>query len=477
MNLNRLYQAVAASVLLLPLSTASIAQTADGRWDFTPRISVGQIFSDNIGLASSGDEESESISRLDAGFALDREGGRGRARLDYNLVGLVYYDDSDLNDVFQQFDGDARVDLVPGQFFVEADASFDQRTLNRDRPGDILTTNVDRTDVRTIAVTPVYVQRLEDIAVAELRYTYDRVDYSEASETDSERNRVRARLDSGPMFARTGWGLTFDRSEEDFDDGSSVTLESIEALGRLNMTDRFSVFGAVGDEQNEFDQDPRRAQPDDTFWRVGATFEPSARTFMEGFFGNRFFGDTFGATLRHRIRDGQLFADYDETLRTVNELRVTPIRDADGNLIFDGDTGRPIFELPDVRSGVYLSKRFSAGLTIRRPRTRIGLRVYDESREFELTDQGEQARGVVGDVAWRLRPRTQAFLFVRLEENTFEDQRDREDTLFTTRVGVSRDLGPNTSAAIDYTYRELDSTEDDRDYTENRLTATFTRTF
>jgi len=477
MNLNRLYQAVAASLLLLPFSAASMAQTADGRWDFTPRVSVSQTFSDNIGLASRGDEDSEAITRLDAGLAVNRVGGRGRLRLDYNLLGLLYWEDGDRDDVFQQFDGAARLDFVPGQFFVEADASFDQRTLNRDRPGDILTTDVDRTDVRTIAVTPVYIQRLEDIATAEVRYTYDRVDYSEASETDSERNRIRARLDSGPIFARTGWSLSYDRSEEDFDDDSSVTLESIEALGRLNVTNRFSVFGVVGDERNEFDQDPRRARPDDTFWRAGATFEPSARTFMEGFVGERFFGDTFGATLRHRIRDGRVFADYEETLRTVNRIRVTPIRDADGSLIFDGDTGRPIFELPDVRSGVFLSKRFSAGLTIQRPRTRIGVRVYDERREFEVTDQREKAQGIVGDIAWRVRPRTQAFLFARLEENTFEDQRDREDTLLTTRLGVSRDLGPNTTATLDYTYRELDSTEGFRDYKENRLTARFTRTF
>ncbi|TVP77659.1 MAG: hypothetical protein EA353_09925, partial [Puniceicoccaceae bacterium] len=62
-------------------------------------------------------------------------------------------------------------------------------------------------------------------------------------------------------------------------------------------------------------------------------------------------------------------------------------------------------------------------------------------------------------------------------ESTFADERDREDTLFDIRVGVGRDLGPQISASVDYLYRERESTNAAREYTENRLTATFTKVF
>jgi uncharacterized protein (PEP-CTERM system associated) len=42
---------------------------------------------------------------------------------------------------------------------------------------------------------------------------------------------------------------------------------------------------------------------------------------------------------------------------------------------------------------------------------------------------------------------------------------------------VSRDLGPQTSASVDYLYRERESNSAAREYNENRLTATFTKVF
>jgi uncharacterized protein (PEP-CTERM system associated) len=481
MSLNRLGWAVATGFVLLPLSAAVMAQAEYAGWAVTPRVSISQIYSDNIDLAPRGEEDDEFVTQLDAGVALRREGSRARARLNYNLTGLAYWSDSDSNEIFHQLDADGRADLVQEHLFLEASAIYDQRLRSRSgRTGDIVNTGVDRTDVFQLRVSPVYVHRFADAAAAELRYDHSRVYYveSDARDVDSERNRVLATLDSGPMFSRFGWGLSFDRSEEDFDDGSSVTFQTAEALGRWNFTERLSVFGVVGDEQNSFEQDPSRATPDDTFWRAGATFRPTARTFTEAYVGERFFGTTYGATVRRDLRDGRLFADYNEELRTVNQpddLRL--IRDEFGDPIFDPTTGQPIFELPDLLTGVYLRKRFSAGVSIRRTKTDWGVRLFDERREYELTDQREEVQGVIGDVSWRVLPRTRVFANARIEESTFADERDREDTLFDIRLGVSRDLGPQTSASVDYLYRERESTEDAREYIENRLTATFTKVF
>ena len=295
-----------------------------------------------------------------------------------------------------------------------------------------------------LRLSPVYVQAFEDVATAELRYIYDRVDYEEsnARDTSSQSNRVRATLNSGPMFSLVGWNLSFDREEIDFDDGSSVTFQTAEALARVNVTERFSVFGVVGHEDNDFDQDPRRARPDDTYWRTGATFQPTAHTFLEGYVGDRFFGTTYGGSIRRQLRDGRLIADYVEELRTVNQLDDPRLlRDEFGDPIFDPETGQPIFELPDVLSGVYLRKRFSAGVSIRRAKTNWGVRVFDERREFEIDDRRERVQGVIGDITWRALPRTSVFGNLRIEESTFADDRDREDTLWTTRLGVNRDLG------------------------------------
>jgi uncharacterized protein (PEP-CTERM system associated) len=203
-------------------------------WQVTPRASIAQIYSDNIEQARRGEENSEAVTDLNVGFRLDRDGPRGSGRFDYNLQGVAFWDESD-SDVFQQFTGAGDVALAPERVFVEGSVDFRQRAVDRNGSlSDNLTLNADRTDVLSLRISPYLVQRFEDAAVGELRYAYSRVDYgSEADEDDSETNRFLATLDSGPMFGRIGWGLSYDYSKEDFDDGSSFESQVVEALGAL----------------------------------------------------------------------------------------------------------------------------------------------------------------------------------------------------------------------------------------------------
>jgi len=465
---------------------APFAPAQDAQWDFTPRVAAGQIFTDNITLAPPGEEDHEHVTELNAGFSLERAGRGARAELDYNLQALGYWRDSSRNDVFHQMAGQGSIDVVPERFFIEGSTAFGQRQVTRDGAiGDNINVTGNRTDVFNLRVSPVLQQRLGEVATAQLRYTYDRTDYSGsgASSIDSESNRVLARLDDGPMFSRIGWGLRFERTETDFDDGSSVTFQSAEALGRWRFTERLSVFAAVGEEDNDFEQDPRRARPDDSFWRAGATYEPGARTFIEAYGGERYFGTTYGGTLRHRLRTGRLTATYDEGLTTVNEFVLSPVMLP----VLDGVTGEPVIidgrplfaelELPDLQIGVFLSKRFTAGFAGERRKLGWGVRVFDERREFELTDRRERVQGVTGNLAWRWRPRTQLFANASVQESSFSEE-NRDDTLLFAALGVGHDLGAQTRASLEYSYRDRDTnTGRTADYRENRVTVRLQKAF
>jgi len=476
----RLAGGAAACLVLLPLSSGVMAQGEFARWDFTPRVSIGQIYSDNIEQARRGEENSEAVTELNAGFRLNRDGPRGSGRFDYNLQGVAFWDESD-SDVFQQFTGAGDVALAPERVFVEGSVDFRQRAVDRNGAlSDNLTLNADRTDVLSLRISPYLIQRFEDAAIGELRYAYSRVDYgSEADEVDSETNRFLATLDSGPMFGRLGWGLSYDYSKEDFDDGSSFESQVVEALGRWRTTERSSVFAVIGYEDNEFELDPSLSSPDGFLWRVGATYEPAARTFVEGFFGERYSDSTYGLEMRHQVRTGELFASYREELTTTNddEFELRPIRDEFGDLVFDPSTGTPLFEEPDLTTNVYLSQRFSAGFRGRLIKTDWGVRIYNDRREFQSDGTRERVTGVAGNLAWRLAPRTSLGLDARWEESTFADQPDREDDIIRIGLGLRRDLGRGADASLEYSYRDRDSTVRARELTENRITATFTKVF
>ena len=466
--------------LALPAALLSQPVLADAvDWEISPKVSVAQSYSDNIGLAPSGEREDEFITQLNAGIDLVATSARFRAALDYNALGMVYWDNSDFNDIFHRGNGALRFDAVPDRFFIDASTSYYQRLRARaGRRGDIVNVGVDRTDVWEFGISPTYQQRFENWADLRASYSYDRVDYEvqDLRDLDSQSHRFQFDLVSGPAFSTYGWELSFDREETDFDDGSSVTFQTAEALGRWNVSDRFSAFAAIGDENNSFEQDPPRARPSDTFWRVGGTFQPGPRTFLEAFVGERYFGTTFGLDFEHRIRDGRLFAGYTEELATVGRGRRGRLIDEDGLPVSDPGTGDPIFEEPDLLAGAFLRKNFEAGASISRPRTSASVRIYNTKREFELTSRSEDSYGIRIDADWQATARINVYGDVRYEDTDFADIEDREDTLFTLSLGARRDIARQTTASIDYRFTDRDSTRG-FDYRENRLTATVTHRF
>jgi len=455
------------------------------RWDMSPHVAISQIYTDNIGLSPPGQEDHEYITQTDVGFTLNREGRRAELNLAYNLQDLIYWRKTRSNTTYYQFSGDGNVELLPERFFVEAKSTYSQRF--RSRRDNVLLDNVNnngqRSDVLTSHVSPHFIQRLGNFATGQLRYTYDRVDYQgpNTSGLDSETNRAMARIDSGTMFSRIGWELSFQRSETDYDDGSAVTLQTAEALLRWYVTNQFSVFAAGGDEDNEYVQDPRRARPDDTFWRAGASWQPGTRTSMEAYYGERFFGETYGGSLNHRFRHSQLAMEYSEGLATVSsfeiERLVLPVVDGAGDpLIVDGEPVFLVLEFPDLQTGVYLRRRFSLGFSGEKRRLTWSLRGFNERREFEATDRQERVRGVGVNFALRVAPRTQLLLNGSVQDSTYQED-DREDRYYVIGTGMLRDIGPSTSGSIEYRHVERESNHPGFDFRENRVSVRFRKRF
>ncbi|MGY6553003.1 MAG: TIGR03016 family PEP-CTERM system-associated outer membrane protein [Wenzhouxiangella sp.] len=468
-----------AGLVAACLLGSSLALANGPGWVFSPVLELGQAYSDNIALNPRGEEDGDFATTLDASISAVRQGAQSRLSADYSFFGVAYWSESEQNG-FHRLSAAGQVDVVPDRFSLESSARYFQRQRSRAGVGgDLINLGVDRTDVIDFDISPVYTQRFNDTADLLLRYTFALVDYDDSAVRDnsSTRNQLIGQLSSGPQFSRVGWQLSFSRSETDFDDGVKVTLQTAEALVRWIYSPRLNVFAAVGDDNNRFEQELASGGPSDSFWRTGVEWNPSARTSAEAFFGERFFGRTFGGSLRHRLRDGLVFADYSESLQTVN-LRSGFFRVPVNGEALDPDFSEDL-DPPDFFTGVFLSKRFALGMTINRPRSTLTARVFDERRDRGVQFRSERSQGVRLDGGWQWMPRTRVNGNLSLQERTFSDLQERSDTLFQLRVGLERRLAPQIDGSLSYQYRQRDSSGGGAgfDYRENRVMATVARAF
>lgn len=465
-------------VLGAGLLTASLAQANGPGWVFSPQVELGQAYSDNIALNPRGEEDGEFATTLDARIGAVRQGVQSRLSADYNFVGVAWWSESEQKG-FHRLRADGQVDLVPDRFALESSARYGQRQRSRTGvSGDLVNLGVDRIDQFDFDISPVYTQRFNDTANLELRYTFALVDFDDSAVRDnsSTRHQIQGQLESGPAFSTIGWQLSFNRSETDFDDGVDVTLQTAEALLRWLYSSRLNLLAAVGYDRNRFEQQLASDDSSGTSWRTGVEWNPSARTSAEAFFGERFFGRTLGGSLSHRLRDGRLFADYTESLQTVN-VRSRFVRVPVSGEDLDRDDLLDDLDPPDLFSGVFLSKRFSLGMTIDRPRSTLTVRVFDDRRDRGQQGGSDRSQGVRVNGGWQWMPRTRLNGNLSLQERKFADASDRSDTLFDLRVGLERRLAPQMDAGLNYLYRQRDSSGGGFDYRENRITATVSRTF
>ncbi|MCG5501052.1 TIGR03016 family PEP-CTERM system-associated outer membrane protein [Ectothiorhodospira lacustris] len=454
--------------LLGSLALVHAGAVQAGSWDFTPRVSVSQTYTDNVNLAARGeDKESDSVSQLNTGFSLQRAGGRTDLSLGYNLQSLAYWEDDGRNTVYHQFAGTSTTTLIRETLFLDASASYGQQLRDsRDGfAGDNISTT-DRSDVARYSVSPYWRQGFGSFATGELRYAWDQVDYQSGGITgnNSENQRIQASLNSGPQFTTVAWTLSYSWDESTYDDGTDVTLESLEALVRLNISPQFSVYAAGGEERNEYNRAAGTVDPDDNFWRAGFTWLPGPRTSLDAFYGERFFDDTYGLTFSHRFRHATWQVNYSESITSLARA-FTPVEDE-----FDDDAN-----LPDG-TDAYISKRLNISVAGQRSKLSWGLAAALEERLYQ-TDRGDQEiNSVSANLGWRVAPRTQATLSSQWQRSDY-DLDSRKDDLWNVSLGVSRTLGPSTSATLQYRYQERDSNQEGFEYQENRITATLSRTF
>ena len=444
-----------AAGLFLAVSPAGAAD-----WDFTPRVALGQTWTDNISLAADGFEESEWITEFTPGFLLEVEGQRVEAELNYDLQALWYADNSDFNDIYHQLDGVADFVLWPESLYLDTFARFDQENVDAAGPvaySNLFETN-NRTDTLVFGASPYHVARWGGWAESLLRYDYQTVRYSNTDEgtfapEDSDTNGVTALFGSPSQSRGFSWRTSGSYTRTDFDESPEFEYARVALDVGVPVGLRTRVTATAGQE-SDVEEDSSAGGLDTGFWYVGLAWEPSELQSLEARVGSRFFGTAWEANWRRRGSRGELVLDYSEEPTTSS------------GVLGEGDVPETGFRpggTPTLDTRVFLLKRFSANASYELTRSTLVARVYTDRRQFQDAAGGtEKAYGATLSYDWEAAVRTQVGMTLDWESREFEF--DRQDDFGELTLRLTRQLSRALSGVLRASHflRNSDAEEDYR---------------
>ncbi|MGH8608565.1 MAG: TIGR03016 family PEP-CTERM system-associated outer membrane protein [Gammaproteobacteria bacterium] len=478
-----------ACVLLISVPGGPMALAAE--WTIQPLLEVAETYSDNIALAPSGLEEDDFVTEINPGLLLRGAGRRLTLDLGYRLQNILFANNSDSNSTNHQLFANAAAELYREHLFLDASASVGQENFSDlgSRPSDNLSLVGDRGNVITYSISPYWRQRLRDLAEAQVRFTYDDVS-GDNDDVSGSSAAVNASLTSGTRFGRWGWDLRYDRRDvsDEVEDVSGNAVDNdggpdfatFDGEVSYRLTRQLGIVAAGGFENNDFasvDQDT-----DGVTWRIGANWRPSRNTQLAAFYGDRFFGSTWGMDLTHRSRRTTWSASYGEELEQTRNLLLDrslfALADTPQELITNPIATDQVEEeelvqfsgnLPTFSNEVFLDKTFTAGVDIDFRRMTLSLRGFNTTREFQQSGAEEDQFGALAVLNRQLSRATTATVSLDWERIDFNDPSDRQDETGDFRIGILHQFGRYMSGIIDYRFLDRSSSEEESEFTENRI--------
>jgi len=501
-------------LLVLVLSLLGANAVNAGEWDITPRISLAEIFSDNVDLEPDNEQHS-FITEVSPGISVRGGGGRFQANIDYLMENFFSSEDNFSPNTNHKLNASTNTELAKNLFFLDAGASAGQAILDNSATlsRDNYTNNSNRSDFITYTISPYLTPHFGAYADATLRYSYNDVLYSKGDASDSTTHRVDANIVNGRRFSLLSWGGNYFYQKEIRDGGSSSDVRFEEANGnaRFRLTRYFSLVGEAGWTDDEFDSSEEF--DNGSYWALGGFWQHSRFYSLEALTGSNLTratlglfptrrtslvinyrdrdvgtnpGETWTGTFSHYTRRSSWSAQYLEDTTTSQQRQ---LEDQGGFLLIDPITGEPnpnpqpgdvvviapLGPAASLTDEVEERKRGQGTVGFNTGKSGLRATVFYEQTRFLESLREEESRGINGSWNWRFAPSTSSILSGSWERTTGDD-RDESDYWYIQAL-VQRQIYTNLNASLSYRHQRQVSDDDDNEYEENSVIARVTATF
>ena len=355
---------------------------------FLPRVDAAVQYADNLGLT---DDPALQVSsgglELSPGFYASYGGDNFQGAIDYSLIGRAW-EESDFDDVTQRLAANGRWIAVADLFYVDGNAGYfdsviDPRASMNPGGGGLLGSD-NLAETATAMLTPTLRKRFNEFEFLAM-YSYGRVWYIDTPDSATTINNDLE--DSTDQFARTAFGTAetdrkltgqvfYEWSKSEFEVSPDYRYDRLGFDGGWQFADTLTLVGDVGVE-SALDEDTSSGGLDDDFWSAGLRWVPGANTSAEARVGQRFFGDSYYASVTHRAKVVLMELSYSEE-PTVESLRVGSMEFVPGQL----PPASPGTDPGRVSSDPFIAKDARFALTAEGGKTAIRMTAYDTDRDY-----------------------------------------------------------------------------------------------
>ncbi len=491
-------------------ATASVfLDTAlDLKWTVRPRISLEQMYSDNIRLTGI-NEKSALVTEISPGVSIISNSSRGNLDLNYNLQGIYNAHGDSGVDIYNQLQMDADYEFVRNSFFVESKASISQQNSSNRR---IVSDNISGSDasstISTFSLSPYWTPHFKGYADGEFRLTYDRVSSeggnSSLSTTNSWSQDVI--LTSGRDFIPFNWSFSFNNSNRSNGSGQDVNFQDTQLEVSYAVTRKYSVFARLGQSNNSFSSNSNSNQ-NGVFYTFGGQWKPSQHFRIEAGYGNNRFvtveispfkrlhwittysnnsiglntGDKWDTELNYRTRRSIWKLSYTEdtttTQQTLLEEQIFKTENA-----FGSQTRNPYIDgrdlsLTSLTDEVFISKTAEASVSFRTGKSFISAEVFRINRIFEESGNREKVKGLSASWNWQFSRRSSSNLRAGWQKTESDGINAFSDDRVYFSASITRDISRHLYGSIGYQYVDQNSDDNLNSFLENRITANLSLQF
>ncbi len=475
--------AIRLIVLGLPLSLLlSFSQPISAaKWRGSASATLDLEFSDNIDLSDT-NPRSDTLLVLSPSLNFNLLGSsRVSSSIAYNPRFTQSFENSRDSDVTHFLDANMDAVLKRNWFGVRIDAQAGQRVIDpRGGFGGSINNPDNLTNTYSLRIEPYsFPTRLGRYAYLDTRFGAGLVINEEG--TDSGNQSIDISLKNGPYFSRWNWALNYssanntNRDTNETDNLGTFNFESNHFINR-----NWSVSASLG-------YDDLTAQTlrsvDGVSWVLGVTWTPSDRSNFSLGYTDRFDGNALLFNFFQQYRRFSWQSNFTRTISTANndflQQQETVLVDVDGNPIVDTSANQQFIPRtgPQLNETLFIADTFRLAAAWSKNRTSLSVNADYVKRDNLQVNLITKDLGVNASLSRRLSRRSSVALGLN-----WLTHKESVDPLLDYRqwsMGLSygRVLGRRSSVGISYRYTSRDTENQDGNYSENRVTMSFSSRF